>query len=168
MTAWANILFLLFVVFLGMFMTHLAIRHEQIRADGTKNSPFNDDFRAEGFRNNVCIGGVGGHAGGGLGGLHIRKNMCGSYIEYAGSGIQAPALRFEDWHKPIKQPHYYPGGGATISRHWKGTGRGNGWVGYGWPFIWWGPTWYPEHAYICNKDSDCGEGKCGISGLCIV
>jgi hypothetical protein len=236
MKAWANILFLLFVVFLGMFMTHIAIRHERLRetfrggggvaisrAGGTANSPLDgsslESFNNEGFRNSGGIGGVGGYAGGGLGDGDISSGMggggahgggslnggriynsidnvekdCGSYprrylasvmdngsIKYICGCIQAPAHKghynFEHcedhgrygWHESIEQPHHYPGGGAMITRNWMGVGKGNGWFGYGWPFVWWGPAWYPEYAYICNKDSDCAVGKCGTSGFCVV
>jgi hypothetical protein len=232
MKAWANILFLLFVIFIGMFMTHLAIRHERLReqfrggggaaisrAGGTANSPLDgaslESFRGghgkhgghgghghlhgapvhfgggvadaplvgapiEGFRGVGGIGGSGGHGGGGLGGGHIGSGMGGGHAGHVGSGIRAPThtghyafQRHEDhgrrgWHEPIDQPHHYPGGGATITRNWMGSGGGSGWFGYGWPFIWWGPAWYPEYAYICNKDSDCAVGKCGEAGFCVV
>ncbi len=200
MTAWANILFLLFVVFLAMFMTHVAIRHERLRerfrgggggggaaisrAGGTANSPLDgaslESFNSEGFRSSGGIGGAGGHGGGGLGGGHIGNSMGNGHTGHVSSGIKAPARkahrRFEHkedhgrrgWHQPIDQPHHYPGGGATITRNWMGSGKGDGWFGYGWPFVWWGPAWYPEYAYICNKDSDCAVGKCGQSGFCIV
>lgn len=189
MTAWANVLFLLFVIFLGMFMTHLAIRHERLRekfrgggggaaisrSGGTANSLL-DGASLESFRGGGGIGGGDGHGGGGIGG-HRGGGMVGGHV---GSGIQAPAhtghynfQHREDhgrrgWHEPIEQPHHYPGGGANIGRNWMGSGSGTGWWGYGWPFLWWGPTWYPEYAYICNKDSDCAVGKCGTSGFCIV
>ena len=240
MTAWANILFLLFVVFIGMFMTHLALRHERLRekfrggggaavsrSGGTANSSLDsaslESFINEGFRNSGGIGGVGGYAGGGLGNgdissgmgggvahgggslngghiysnvdsvmncsinsnmsidrRHINSGMDVGNIEYIGGKIKAQAHKghynFEHgedqgrrgWHEPIDQPHHYPGGGATITPNWKGTGSGSGWVGYGWPFVWWGPAWYPEYAYVCNKDSDCALGKCGTSGFCVV
>lgn len=215
MTAWANILFLLFVVFLGMFMTHLAIRHERLRekfrsSEGTADSPLDgssfESFSCEGFRNSGGIGGVGGYAGGGLGnggigsgmgggGAHGGGSLSGGHIDsckgsgdlhiesgmnYIGSRVQAPThiahYNFEHhedqgrrgWNESIEQQHHYPGGGAMITRNWMGTGSGSGWFGYGWPFVWWGPAWYPEYAYICNNDSDCAVGKCGASGFCVV
>jgi hypothetical protein len=166
MTVWANILFLVFVVFLGMFMTHLAIRHERLR----------EGFRG-GFGSVGGSGGYGSHNGGGYGGQsggghgsvnasNFRTNVNGSRAlrhrgHYNFEHCEDQGRR--RWREPIEQPQYYPGGGATMNRNWKGSGKGNDW-----PFVWWGPAWYPEYAYICKKDSDCVVGKCGTSGFCVV
>jgi len=197
MKAWANILFLLFVIFLGMFMTHLVIRHERIReqfrgsggvgqaisrAGGTANSPL-DGAPIEGYRGGGGIGGSGGHGGGNIGGGggHAGGGLgIGRQVGHIGGGHQVQThsghYAFQHgenqgrhgWHEHIEQPHFYPGGGANISRNWMGSGGGDGWWGYGWPFFWWGPAWYPEYTYICNKDSDCAVGKCSEAGFCVV